>query len=357
MLAACGQAGPAPAASSSPSAGAAASKTAASASASPGGSGASAPGAAKPASPAAAKPAASGVTKLTASYTALSSTTALPWIAKGAGFFEKQGLDVTLNFLSPATLTAGLLSGTVDVGYGSPGSVAAADAHGGDLVIVGAIYQGSTFSIVARPEIKSVTDLKGKKVGATQRGATTDFLIHKVAQQQGFGSDVNVIYIPDQTSQIAALSSGALDAAVMTEPLTSEAIAQGAHVIFGPNTKGNDFVSMSVVAVKRGYVPSHRDLLKRFLAANILAARLAKSNTDQAAGYMAPYLKIQDQKVLRSSLQGSLGVIRQDLSLTLPALQQVLDATATSDPEVAKLKPQDLVDLSLVDELKASPPA
>ncbi len=308
--------------------------------------------------PFASKPAASaaGLTKLNASYTALSSTTALPWIAKGAGLFEKQGLDVSLDFLSPATLTAGLVSGSVDIGYGSPGSVAAADAHGGDLVILGATYEGSIFSIVARPEIKGLADLKGKKVGATQRGATTDFLIHQVAQQQGFGpSDVNVVYIPEQASQIAAISSGALDAAVLTEPLTSMAVAQGGHVIYGPDTPGsNSYVSMSVVLVKRSYLPAHRDLLKRFLTANVQAVRFLKTQTGEAAKYVAPYLKTDDTTVVRKSLEGSLGVMRDDLSLTMPGLQSVLTATATSDPEVAKLKPQDLVDLSIVDEIRAS---
>ena len=66
---------------------------------------------------------------------------------------------------------------------------------------------------------------------------------------------------------------------------------------------------------------------------------------------MAPYLKIQDQTVLRNSLQSSLPVIRADLTPSMAGLQQVLNATATSDPAVAKLKPADLVDLSLVKEL------
>lgn len=295
---------------------------------------------------------ASALTKLTASYTSTSATTALPWIAEGGGLFQQQGLDVALNFLSPATLTAGLLSGKVDLGYGSPGSVAAADAHGGDLVILGATYEGETFSVVARPDVASLAGLKGKKVGATQRGATTDFLIHRLAEQNGFPNEVNVVYIPDQASQIAALTSGALDAAVFTEPLTSLAVAQGNHVIWGPDTQGaNSFVSMSVIVAKRSYVPAHRDTLKRFLAANMAAAKLAKTDTAKAASYMGPYLKIDDQKVLTSSLKGSLGVIRGDLTLTMPGLQQVLAATATTDPSVANLKPESLVDLSLVQEV------
>ncbi|HLG71166.1 MAG TPA: ABC transporter substrate-binding protein [Chloroflexota bacterium] len=313
--------------------------------------------AAKPSAAAAASaPAASGLTKLNASYTAASTTSAPEWVAQGAGYFRQQGLDVALPFSSPASLTAGLISGGFDVGYGSPGSVAAADAHGADLVIFGATYEGSQFSIVARPDIKSVPDLKGKKVGATQRGATTDFLIRKVAQQQGLGpNDVTVVYIPDQATQIPALVSGALDAAVLTEPLTSLATAQGMHVIFGPDTKGADeFVSMSVVTTKKGYLAAHRDLLKRFLMANIQGVHLIKTNPDEAAKYIGSYMKMDDQAVLRQSLVSVKGVLRDDFSLTMPGLQSVIDNTAATDADVAKVKPQDITDLSLVDEIKAS---
>jgi NitT/TauT family transport system substrate-binding protein len=310
-------------------------------------------------SPRASAPAASDsgtLTKLNVSYSALSATSAPEWVAKGAGFFQKQGLDVSLPFLSPATLTAGLIGGSVDIGFGSPGSVAAAVAQGGDLTIIGATYEGSTFTIVARPEIKSVPELKGKKVAATQRGATTDFLIRRVAQQQGWGSnDVNVVYIPEQANMVPALTSGAVDAAVMTEPLTSVALSQGTHAIFGPDTPGaNEFISMSVVVVKRGFIPAHRDALKRFLMANIEAVHLIKTNPDEAAKHVGAYLKVDDPKVLRGSLVGVQKVLRDDFSLTMPGLQSVIDNTAVADPEIAKVRPQDLVDLSLVDEIRAS---
>src|SRR5579872_2719458 len=185
VLAACGSTGQgaAPvssgtAGSGSPAASAAPTRSAASGSAAP-------------------KPATSGLSKLNAAYTAIGVTSAAPSIAKGAGFFAEQGLDIELPFMSPATLTAGLIAGSVEAGTGSPASVAAADAQGADLVMIGALYQGSTFSIIARPDIKTLQDLKGKKVGATQRGATTDFIIRKVSQQQGFGDSVSVVYIPE----------------------------------------------------------------------------------------------------------------------------------------------------------------
>jgi len=78
------------------------------------------------------------LTKLNVSYSALSATSSPEWVAKGAGFFQKQGLDVSLPFLSPATLTAGLIGGSVDIGFGSPGSVAAPVFQGGDLTIISA---------------------------------------------------------------------------------------------------------------------------------------------------------------------------------------------------------------------------
>jgi NitT/TauT family transport system substrate-binding protein len=233
--------------------------------------------------------------------------------------------------------------------------VAAADAQGADLVMIGALYQGSTFSIIARPDVKTVADLKGKKVGATQRGATTDFVIRKVAQQQGFASDVNVVYIPENAQIVAAIVSGALDAGVLSEPFTSVAINQGNHAVWGPDTPGaGDFVSMSNIIGKKSYVASHKDVLERFLKANIEANHLTKAHPDQAVPYVQRLVQMDDAKVVRQAIDGVESVLREDLSFDLSAVQSVIDSAATSTPEVGKVKPQDISDLSLVNDIKAS---
>lgn len=350
LVSACGSAAPPVSPASSAASPSASNSVAAAASAlaKPGSS-------AAPSSSVATKPAASGLVKLNAAYTAVGVTSAAPSIAKGAGYFAEQGLDIELPFMSPTTLTAGLISGSVEAGTGSPASVAAAAAQGADLVMIGALYQGSTFSIVARPDVKTVADLKGKKVGATQRGATTDFVIRKVSLQQGFSNDVNVVYIPENAQIVAGIVSGALDAGVLSEPFTSVAINQGNHAVWGPDTPGaGDFVSMSNIIAKKTYVASHKDVMTRFLKANIEANHLTKAHPEQSVPYVQKLVQMDDAKVVRQAIDGVQSVLREDLSFDLSAVQSVIDSAATSAPDVAKVKPQDIADLSLVNDIKAS---
>jgi NitT/TauT family transport system substrate-binding protein len=307
-------------------------------------------------SQAAAKP--SGLTKVTAAYTTLTSASSVPWISKGAGYFQQQGLDVDLQFLSPATATQGILAGQLDLSTGSPGNVATADAQGADIVIVGASYEGPIFAIVARPDIKTLQDLKGKKISATQRGATSDLLVREILKNEGLtGDSVTIVYIPETTAQVAALQTGAVDAAILGEPTTSIAVSQGGHIIWDPNAQTKDSatgsVSMSTLMVKRPWLASHRDTVKAFLRANIQAAKLMKTDPATAAKYTAPYLKIDDQKVLQSGVEAIAKITPDDMSFTMAGMQSILDTTATTAPEVAKLKPQDIIDLSLIQEIKA----
>jgi NitT/TauT family transport system substrate-binding protein len=360
LLTACGQAAPAPAASSpagtTSSAAAQSSAAAASpASAKPAASAAaSGSAAAKPNAAAAAKPTSGN--KLNAVYTTISGSSGPEWVADGEGLFAKQGVDVALQFLSPATLTAGIIGNSVDLGFGSPASVAAGVAQGADITIIGATYEGSTFSIMARPEIKNLQDLKGKKVAATQHGATTDFLIQRVAQQQGFKQgDINIVYIPDSAAMIPALSSGAIDAAVMSEPQTTVAANAGMHPVFSPDSQGaSSFTSSSVLIVKKSSIPARRDAYERFIKACIEGVHIMKTQPDEALKYIMPKMKLDDPKVARSALDAIDKVLRDDFSVTPQGLQGVIDQTATAAPEVGKLKPQDISDMSLVEDIKAS---
>ncbi len=295
--------------------------------------------------------------RMNVSYTTQTPASSAAMIAAGAGLFGKHGLDLSLQYLGPTSLTAALISGELDAGYGSAGSAAAADAHGSDLVIVGATYEGPLFSIAARGDIQGVKDLKGKRVAVTQRGSTPDLLVQELVRQQGLSpSDVTMVYIPEPNAQIAAMSAGAVDAVIAAEPTISISVSQGAHIIWEPSQGSNasGAISMSVILVKRSYIPPHRDTLKRFLMANMDAIKLMRTNPDEAAKYDQAYLKIDDEKVLRSSVQSIAKISREDLRFSLNNLQAILDTTATTDPDVAKVKPQDIVDFSLLDDIKAA---
>ncbi len=302
----------------------------------------------------AAKPAASPAAKekLRIGYSTLSASNYLAFVTKGAGLYEKYGIEPDMQFMSPATVTAAMVSGDVDIAYSSSANVPTSNLSGADLVAIGAVAQHPFFAIVGRPGIGSVADLSGKKVAVTQPGATSDVLLKQLMAQQGL-TGITITYLPDATAQLAALQNGTVDALVNSEPQTSLAVQQGATVIYDQSKTGEKFVGV-LLATRRPYLAAHRDLLKRFLMANLDGIHLMKTKPAEAAQYPGPYLKISDSQVLLHSMEAQGRVTDDDLNIPLDAYQSVIQMTAVTVPGLDKLQPKDLVDLSLLDEIKAS---
>ncbi|HLG72922.1 MAG TPA: ABC transporter substrate-binding protein [Chloroflexota bacterium] len=352
LLAACGGASaPAPSTSPAPpsAAGSPASKPSAAA---------SAPAAAsKPAGSAAASAAGKpGLETVHSGYVSVSAYSTVPTITKSLGFFEKHGIDAQLTFIAPAAMTAALLAGKdMDIGYGSGESTATVDAQGGDLVIVGALQQGGIFKISANPPVKSIPDLKGKTVAITSTGATTDLLLRQLLQQNNMvpNKDVTIVSIPDQPTMVAALKTGQVAAAVMSEPATTMAVAQGATVIYDQGKSGEKFDQLPVL-VKRSYVAAHRDQVKRFLMATMEAVHMIKTQPAKAAPAAAAFLKNDDQAIVQKALEAVAQVSDDDLNVPVEAVAENIKTAAASLPDAAKLKPADIMDTSLLQEIKAS---
>lgn len=349
LLAACGSSG-APASS-------AASVSAAAPTAKP-----AEPNSAKPAvasqapAGAAAAPGSAAKEKVRAGYLSVTTPASLPWVTKGAGLFDKYGLDVSLQYLAPALLSQTLLAGKdLDVGYASAPNVATVDAQGGDLVILATSTQGGVFTILAGPGVKSVADLRGKAAAITSNGSTTDFLMRQLLQTNNLApnQDVTLTSMPDAATMVAALKSGQVAAAVTTEPFTSIAQSQGATVLFDQAASGVKAATAPVVA-KRGYVAGHRDALKRLLMANMDAIKLMKTRPAEATQHVMPYLKIDDVAALQRGLEATNRGTENDMIVPLDDLASTIKIASGTVPEVAKLKPEDMVDLSLLQEIKAS---
>jgi ABC-type nitrate/sulfonate/bicarbonate transport system substrate-binding protein len=363
-LAACGGASSAPAPSSAPPATGAAS--AAAKPASPASTAASTSAAAKPAASgsAAAKPAGSAAApasggpkeKIRAGYLSHSTTSAITFISKAAGFYDKYGLDVALTFVEPAVLTTALNAGRdFDVGYASAANIPTINVKGGDLVMIAGSAQGGIFSMIANPGIQSIADLKGKKAAVTSSGSTTDLLLRKVLQDNGLtpGKDVSVVVVQGDAALVAALASHQVDAIMNSEPFTSAAVAQGGKVIYDQSAT-HERAIQTPVTVKRGYLPAHRDALKRLLMANMEAIHMIKTDPAAAAKYSLSDMGFSDAAVLEKALVHAGQGMDPDMDMPIDYLAASLKIAAANVPEVAKLKPEDLVDTSLLEEIKAS---
>ena len=166
------------------------------------------------------------------SYSAISGAMASLWVAQEGGYFKREGLDTELLYIGGGSLLIqSMLSGDVPLAYGPSVPVINASLRGSDLVLIGNTGNSLVFSIMSRPEIKQPAQLKGKKVGVTRLGGSTDWALDAALKQWGLerGRDLIVIQTGGMPEGLAALTSGALDAVVLSPPSNFRAQKAGMH--------------------------------------------------------------------------------------------------------------------------------
>jgi ABC-type nitrate/sulfonate/bicarbonate transport system substrate-binding protein len=146
---------------------------------------------------------------LRAVYNALSGVMAPIWVAQDAGLFVKHGVTVDLKYLAATTAVQGMLGGGEEIGLvGNQGIDA--KLEGADLIYVASGLPVFVFQIYARPEIKSMSDLKGKVVAVTQPAASTDYAMRIVLKKNGLepDKDVRILYAQDINGVLTSVSAG-----------------------------------------------------------------------------------------------------------------------------------------------------
>src|SRR5580765_2896751 len=174
--------------------------------------------------------AASAQTSMRLLYPSFAGSWATAWIAKEAGYFANEGLDVELIRVGGSTrMVAALLGGSAPIIQAGASAALAATAAGSDVVIIGSTGTVSPFRLMARPEIKQPSDLKGKRAGITTFGSTSDQVVRMALKHFNLepSKDVALLSFGAQPEVFAALQSGAVQAGALSFPLYAKATKLG----------------------------------------------------------------------------------------------------------------------------------
>ena len=141
-----------------------------------------------------------------------------------------------------------------------------ASLRGSDLVLIGNTGNALVFSIMSRPEIKQPVQLKGKKVGVTRLGGSTDWALDAALKQWGLerGRDLIVIQTGGMPEGLAALIAGALDAVVLSPPSNFKAMKAGMHELVDVGQLGIVFPNTPLSTTKT-FIKSNLETALRFL--------------------------------------------------------------------------------------------
>jgi ABC-type nitrate/sulfonate/bicarbonate transport system substrate-binding protein len=295
--------------------------------------------------------------RLTGLHSAQVMSQSMPWIAQEAGLFKKYDLDFRLVFIpSSPVATAATLNGDAEIGVtGAVGNVRAYVQGFKDLVFIGGVKNFLTHSVLAKPEIKRVEDLRGKKVGVGRFGGNTHYFVIQALKRFGMDAskDIQMIQTGGGPETVAALLGGNLDAAGIVAPGDAAAAARGfRYVINGLELRipygATQFVTLRSVVKERAAV------IGKFM--RVMAESAQILHTDKAFTYkvLGKYLRITDTKILDSAYQTEIPALERRLEVSEAALQASLDEIAPTDPRAKTIKPQDLIDRRYLIELEKS---
>ena len=243
--------------------------------------------------------------KFVHAYSSISALNAPFWIIQDAGFAKQEGLETELVYIpSSSTVAQATLAGEVMISPANGQVIADVGLQGGDLIAMGGITNVVAFYIMAAPEIKTITDLKGKSVGVTRFGASGDVGIRMFLVKYGLEpvKDVPLIQLGGLPEIAAALSKKTIYAAALV-PTDGVLSRSKAVRVFSRTWRRKIFPSCMLVLRPRGkFVRERRAQAKAYLRAYARAVHFMHTRKEETKAIFTRYTKIKDQGMLDGSI-------------------------------------------------------
>jgi NitT/TauT family transport system substrate-binding protein len=214
------------------------------------------------------------------------SITAQNWpsfIAAAKGFYDREGISVEMTPIDPTTLLAALIGGSADVALAPAGSLIVGVDKRAQIVAVGAGADRIPYSLMAAPGIKTIKDLKGKKIGAVAPYEAYTIVIKQILRKAGLDpeKDVEFVYGGGQNQRFAALIGGAMQAGLLSPPQDTKAAERGFTALaFTPDYYR--FLQLSITTVRRDWAQQHADAVRRYLRSMAEASRWLNDRRNKA---------------------------------------------------------------------------
>ncbi len=298
-------------------------------------------------------PAVTSAQKFVVGYSGITAIQAPFWIINDAGYFKQEGLDSNLVYIAASsTMAQAMLAGEVAISTANSQAVVDTGLQGGDLVAVGAIVNFVALYVIASPEIKSVQDLRGKPVGVSRFGATTDFAIQMFLKKYGLEPvrDVPIIQIGGLPELAAALSNRSIYAAAMSYPMGLVAQQAGMKMLANLAKEEIPFLHQGLTTTGR-FMRERRAHAKAFVRAYGRAVHFMHTRKEESKSIVSRYTKVTDPAMLEGTMQYAYDFVEKIPLVKREAIQVTLDESGRKNPKAKQAKPEQFYDNSLVQEL------
>jgi NitT/TauT family transport system substrate-binding protein len=264
------------------------------------------------------------------------------------GFFQEEGLQAEFIRIRPAVAPAALVSGEIDydavIGNGVGSAI-----RGLPVRIVAAYVPAAPMALIARPEFKSVQELKGKTIGLNTYGGALESIARLIAKHFGLDPDKDIKFLPTGTldSRFAAVKQGLTAATLGSPPIDflgkklGFVVLARAHELFSYPASG------LVATVKK--IKERPDEVKRVIKAGIKANRYIHQNREGTIPVMTAFLKI-DKEIAAATYESVVKAYNDDGGVPENGLRLVIEEAKRVGKVEREVLFSEVADLSILRE-------
>jgi NitT/TauT family transport system substrate-binding protein len=300
---------------------------------------------------------ASAADRLNTAYQSLSVGSSTPvWVAKEAGFFDSQGLDVKIVFVegSPRTMQT-LIAGESEIAEATGPAVINARSAGAPVVIVAGYINVMPYYLIVNSSINSPADLKGK-VGANHLpGTAADTVIRIGLKALGLDPDrdVSLRAIGNTPVRLQAMAAGVAQFMVGQDLELQQAKKLGFKVLVDYVAAKTPFQMGAAVTTER-YAREKRDVVLRYVKALSQALHHLKTNREASIATIKRYARFTNPDVVGPAYDSARRLFNDTPMPTIEGLDFIAKELAQRNPKIRELEMGSIVDLQFVRELEQS---
>jgi NitT/TauT family transport system substrate-binding protein len=272
------------------------------------------------------------------------------FVAVHKGFFKDEGLDIELPRLAPSLAHNALMAGEVHY-HGLADSGLRLAARGLPLK---AIFYGADrpmYYLVAQKDIRSVAELRGKRIGVSQFGGTSDLSARLALRHYGVEpeKDAILIQIGAEGIRMAALRAGSVSAIIVPVPAVAVLRREGFNEV--------SFVGDVVEFASNGYTTTEQRIrenpqeVKRVVRAIYRGLRYAKENPEGTIDVIQREWKV-DREIAKGSYQAIVKALNEDGIIGEKQLKIHFDLIRKSDKNIGEIPVEKVVDFRLLREVR-----
>lgn len=284
-------------------------------------------------------------------YTSPTPNHGVLWVAEFTGLLKKNGLDVEIVYMPGNISLPSLLAGEIQFAQMTGALMSPARLQGGDPVMLASVQDYMDDRLVARPNIKSIEELKGKRIGISRFGAASHMRVLNLLPRFGLSEkDVTFLQIGDTPARVVALLGASIDASSFSPPDHLAAAKAGMKILFNMRDMNVAYQGTGLVTTQR-QIAKNRDVVKRMVKAYVDAIHVIRTNPEVSRRAFIKYRKTNDEKQLDEAYQTLREIVRAKPYPSAEGFKTIFKDVSERIPAGKTANPKEFMDVSFLEEL------